>query len=139
MMLNGKLTICRHGIIGEDYITLRVEDEKSSSLVLNAKISLDEFMRALTNLSATKCEFQINEEGLNIWGKEKEIKTVFFDNPNRYSNKEKSKESVRKHFEENYGNTEWQIWSDGTLNQQNGNLYKYIICRYINNSEVTND
>lgn len=138
-MLNGKLTICRHGIIGEDYITLRIEDEKSSSLVLNAKISLDEFMRALTNLSATKCEFKINEKGLNVWGKEKEIKTVFFDNPNRYSNKEKSKESVRKHFEENYGNTEWQIWADGTMQQQNDELYHYIICRYINNSEVTND
>lgn len=71
-MLNGKLTICRHGIINEDYITLRIEDEKSSSLVLDAKITLDEFMRALTNLSATKCEFEINEKGLDVWGKEKE-------------------------------------------------------------------
>lgn len=138
-MLNGKLTICRQGMIGEDYIALKVVDEKSSSLVLNAKISLGEFMRALTNLAATKCEFQINEKGLNIWGKEKEIKTVYFDNPNRYSNEEKSKESVRKHFEENYGNTEWQIWSDGTNQQQTDKLYHYIICRYINNSEVTND
>ena len=76
---NGKLTICRQGIIGEDYITLRIEDEKSSSLVLNTKISLDEFMRALTNLSATKCEFQINEnEKIGIVGVNGAGKTTLF-------------------------------------------------------------
>ena len=64
-----------------------------------------------------------------------EIKTIYFDNSEKYSNKEKIKENVKKHFEENYGKTDWQIWSDGTREQQNDKLYHYTICRYVE-SEV---
>ena len=41
----GKLTICRHGIIDEDYISLQIADKNSSKPVIEAKISLEHFMR----------------------------------------------------------------------------------------------
>ena len=135
-MKNGKITICRHGLIDEDYISLEILDCNSSSSVIKVKITLDEFARALTNLSHCKCNYEVNKKDIDIWGKVKEVKTVFFDNPNKYSNKEKTKENVKKHFEENYGNTEWKIWSDGTTQQQNDELYHYIICRYVEESEA---
>ena len=56
MMKKGKLTICRHGIIDEDYISLQISDKNSSKPVIEAKISLENFMRALTNLSSVEME-----------------------------------------------------------------------------------
>ena len=69
MMKKGKLTICRHGIIDEDYISLQISDKNSSKPVIEAKISLENFMRALTNLQVLKWSIKLDRNFQNFGGR----------------------------------------------------------------------
>lgn len=142
MMKKGKLTICRHGIIDEDYISLQISDTNSSKPVIEAKISLENFMRALTNLSSVEMEYKIRQEFAELWGKTVEVKDILI--PMAYEkisiNNEEMKKEVERYFKsmQNKGvyGEEWMIKSDGTSRQQNvAGMWKMTICRYIEGNQ----
>ena len=142
MMKKGKLTICRHGIIDEDYISLQIADKNSSKPVIEAKISLEHFMRALTNLSSVEMEYEVRQEFAELWGKTVEAKDILI--PMSYekisTNNEEMKKEVERYFKsmQNKGvyGEEWMIKSDGTSRQQNvAGMWKITICRYIEDTK----
>lgn len=131
----GRLTICRHGIIDEDHISLQIADRNSSKPVIEAEISLENFMRALTNLSSVEMQYRVRQEFADLWGKKIEAKDILL--PMRFDtfNKEEISKEVVRYFKslQNKGvyGEEWQIKSDGTNRQQNvANCWKITICRY---------
>ena len=135
-MTQGKLTILRHGSIGEDNIVIRLEDEKSGCRVFELEISLENFTRAITNLSSQDCDFLLNIKDINKFDKQKEVKTIYMDRPDYFCSQEEIRKEVLKNLQELKNNGEieqdWQIWTDGTNQQQNNpQKYHYCICRYV--------
>lgn len=142
MMKKGKLTICRHGIIDEDYISLQISDKNSSKPVIEAEISLENFMRALTNLSSVEMEYKVRQEFAELWGKTVEVKDILipFDFTQISTKQDEIKKEVERYFKsmQNKGvyGKEWIIKSDGTSRQQNvAGMWKVTICRYIGENE----
>lgn len=136
MMKKGKLTICRHGIIDEDYISLQIADMNSSKPVIEAQISLENFMRALTNLSSIEMKYKVRQEFADLWGKKIEAKDILLPMSFNTFNKDEISREVTRYFTslQNKGvyGEEWQIKSDGTNRQQNvANCWKITICRYV--------
>ena len=122
-MTQGKLTILRHGSIGEDNIVIRLEDEKSGCRVFELEISLENFTRAITNLSSQDCDFLLNIKDINKFDKQKEVKTIYMDRPDYFCSQLKNNGEIEQ---------DWQIWTDGTNQQQNNpQKYHYCICRYV--------
>lgn len=141
-MKKGKLTICRHGIIDEDYISLQISDKNSSKPVIEAKISLENFMRALTNLSSVEMEYKVRQEFAELWGKTVEAKDILIpmDYKKISTNNEEMKKEVERYFKsmQNKGvyGKEWKIKSDGVNRQQNiADRWKITICRYIDEEQ----
>ena len=134
----GKLTICRHGIIDEDYISLQISDKNSSKPVIEAEISLENFMRALTNLSSVETKYKVRQEFAELWGKTVEVKDILIpmDFTQISVKQDEIKKEVERYFKsmQNKGvyGEEWMIKSDGTSRQQNvTGKWKITICRYI--------
>ena len=137
-MKTGKLTICRHGIIDEDYISLQISDKNSSKPVIEAEISLENFMRALTNLSSVETKYKVRQEFAELWGKTVEVKDILIpmDFTQISVKQDEIKKEVERYFKsmQNKGvyGKEWAIKSDGTSRQQNiTGKWKITICRYI--------
>lgn len=142
MMKKGKLTICRHGIIDEDYISLQISDKNSSKPVIEAEISLENFMRALTNLSSVEMEYKVRQEFAELWGKTVEVKDILLpmDFTEISTKLDEIKKEVERYFKsmQNKGvyGKEWTIKSDGTSRQQNvAGMWKVTICRYTGENE----
>lgn len=138
-MNTGKLTICRHGIIDEDYIAIEIADRKSSKQIMNLKISLENFTRAITNLSSVDMEYEVKTENLNKWGKQIEVKEILLPIIEKF-NEEEMKIEIERTFVslQNKGvyGKEWIIKNDGIKTQQNNPKgWKIIICRYIDEKE----
>ena len=134
----GKLTICRHGIIDEDYISLQISDKNSSKPVIEAEISLENFMRALTNLSSVETKYKVRQEFAELWGKTVEVKDILIpmDFTQISVKQDEIKKEVERYFKsmQNKGvyGEEWMIKSDGTSRQQNvTGKWKIKICMYI--------
>lgn len=141
--LKGKLTIGRRGIIGEDYISINLEDSNSHLRVLELDISLDNLMRALTNLSYVDCEYTFNKKACDLFGKTQEVKTVSMPSNllNGIYNKKSRSKIVKNWFDEQQflGNIskEWSIKCDGIDNRQDTiGEHKLVICRFVDNKEV---
>ena len=141
--LKGKLTIGRRGIIGEDYISIELEDSNSHLKVVELDISLDNLMRALTNLACVGCEYTINKKAINLFGKIQEVKTISMPSKilDGVYDKETKSRLVNIWFGEQQflGNIskEWSIKSDGVNSRQDTrDEHRLVICRFVDKKEV---
>ena len=141
--LKGKLTIGRRGIIGEDYISIELEDSNSHLKVVELDISLDNLMRALTNLACVDCEYEFNKDNSNLFGKIQEVKTISMPSKmlDGVYDKESKSKIVKNWFGEQQflGNIskEWSIKCDGTGSRQDTRgEHKIILHRFVDEKEV---
>jgi len=97
--LKGNLTIGKvYCSKGDNYVSIRIEDEKSSIQFLEIDISLEGIANAIFGASPTDCEFNLrNTENV---GKKREIKSVNVRVPdNRHLLKEKDWAKLAEPFE----------------------------------------
>lgn len=141
--LKGKLTIGRRGIIDEDYISIELEDSNSHLKVVELDISLDNLMRALTNLACVGCEYTFNKKACDLFGKTQETKTISMPSNllDGVYNKESKSKIVKNWFGEQQflGNIskEWSIKCDGTGSRQDiRGEHRIILCRFVDKKEV---
>lgn len=139
----GKLSIYRRGIIGEDFITIELEDSNSYTKVVNIDISLDNLMRALTNLASVNCRYEFNKDNSNLFGKIQEVKTISMPSKilDGVYDKESKSRIVKNWFGEQQflGNIskEWSIKCDGTDSRQDiRGEHRIILCRFVDKKEV---
>ena len=130
-MFEGKLTITRIGIIGEDKISIKLKDSNSTIPVIEIEISLEELMRALTGLASVPCEcYMTPTELLQYVGYARVVADEYMDKPNTFK-VEELRELITKDFTLKYGGTDWRILDDGLTSKQEGDKYKYRIFKYV--------
>lgn len=79
--MNGKLTISRvTSNVEKDYIRLRMEDDLSGVTFLDAKMSLEDFAKALMGMGYTDCEFELCPKHVGM-KRESKIELVPLDDP----------------------------------------------------------
>lgn len=135
-MLNGNISIFRHGTLDSDCVRLVIKDELSSELVLECDIKTDEFTRVLTGFSERPMQYNINYGAIRLIGKKKIVKKVSFDTDLCCTNRRELTNAVLKDYCENYKSDGWIIQNNGLNMQQD--LYKkhqYYICKYENVEE----
>ncbi len=77
--LKGKLTVSRTfcGKSEEDHIKIRIQDELSECVIVEAVISFNYFAQAITGLSCASCDVEVYDS--ENTGKKHEYKTVMVD------------------------------------------------------------
>lgn len=142
--LDGKITICRTGLLHEDCIRLDIHDKNSSVPVIKCEISMDEFMRALTGCSERPMKMKVNTEAHKYIGKKliveelvvahETLKEMFAEDYKEY-NRDSIKLCINKYFEvlKNTGELEqgYILYSSGVNWQQNDvGKHKFSVAIY---------
>lgn len=122
---------------GSEVICIRITDKASGVLISETTIGYSEFTEALTGVSRTACNTKVlSASDLQKVGKKKITKQMFCDKDFKGWGKEGQKIIVEKHFQENCADDGWQMFSDGTSTQQNGELHKYLVVKWENTDEA---
>ena len=95
--MNGKITVSRVTSNQEDdYISIRFEDKLSGSTFLQAKMTLEDFAKAVTGHGYMDCTFDLTAD---VVGKLRENKTEIVPLENPYRATKEEKQAALKPFE----------------------------------------
>lgn len=128
--MKAKLTISRPTFgDGKEVIAIHVKDASSGVEIAELHIGYAEFTQALTGQSEMECDINriLSEANLHKIGKKKIVANAYCE---RTWKKDEQEEIVLKDFAENYSKDGWELYSDGTTTQQNGEDHKYTLVKW---------
>lgn len=120
---------------GDGCINISIEDGKSGLLILSIDVGYEEFTKAITGQAYIKAKFKNipNEFIVHNIGKKKETKYLTVAKPKTNWPEEKMKKEVdlkiKKSGELKDG---WMVWDDGCRSQQNSDMHRVVLYRYVN-------
>lgn len=137
--MKGNITISKTNTGDDRYISVVIKDSKSRLLIVEASISLKDFADAITGMSETEVHLRYVPDEIRAqkFGKKRVTKRVYCDKVSH--NKDEQTDAVVEHFVQNFGGTDWTIWDSGSATQQPEEQHKYIIVKYVDEEEITDD
>jgi len=94
MKIDGQITISAPQGWGDDYIEIRIHDEKAVIRFCEIHVKYADFAKLLTGLPFVKCDIEV--EGLEKVGKVMEWQTFEFRMPDNSTNKEAAKKEINR-------------------------------------------
>jgi len=133
--LKGTVTITRvNSNMEEDLIAIEIVDSNSRSNIARVTMSMENFAKAVTGFGYQEVTIEqlIDDEGFSNIGKTRETKTVWIKKPEEFLWDVDMSVYVRKVLDEMNAETDgWKLWDDGVRSQQNENLHRVIMVRYV--------
>lgn len=129
--MGAKITITRRS---DDKIYINIIDDSSGCMVVEVSMPLAEFTLAITGLAHSHGEINrlISSTNIGKIGRKKIVESWYCEKVSLDKEKQKSY-ILGDYMLKNDG--DWEMLDDGTRTQQPGSQHRYIVCKYVIDTE----